>query len=169
MDVVVRRWIFVANMYITTRASIAKVFLHSLFYPSSIHLYIFLSVVYSPRTLSISLSIQIHGYIIQTRFLHLTLFFLYSLIFVSISCLSTSISLNLCQSKLTTISLEPVFFISLHSLYTHQYDDYLFLYLCQSKFTTIFFKPVSLISYYILCIPNNMMTFSFYLFVNPNS
>ena len=46
-------------------------------------------------SLSICLSIQIHGYIFQTCFLYLILFFVYPPIFVSISCLSTYISLYL--------------------------------------------------------------------------
>ena len=64
-------------------------------YPSSIHLPLFLFLVYSPLSISISSSIQIHAYLFQSRFHYLNLFFVYSPIFVSIYCLSTSISLYL--------------------------------------------------------------------------
>ena len=81
-------------------------------YPSSIHLYIFSSFVYSPLSLYISLSFKIHAYPFQSRFLYICLFFVYPPIFVSISCLSTSISLHIfvnsdwCLSLLTPLSLS---------------------------------------------------------------
>ena len=54
-----------------------------------------LSFVHLPISFSICLPIQIHGYIFQTCLLYLSLFFVYPPIFVSTSCLSTSISLYL--------------------------------------------------------------------------
>ena len=53
-----------------------------------------LPLVYSSLSLPISLSIQIHAYLFQTRFVNLFLFVVYPRIFVSILCLSTSISLH---------------------------------------------------------------------------
>ena len=131
-------------------------------------------------SLSISLSIQINGYIFETCFLFFSLFFTYPHIFISISFLSTSISLYLfvnpvwCQylsiSKLKAISFKPVFFISVYLLHKHLYlflslvyppiflstslsiqiDAYLFLSLCQSKLTAISLKPVFFFSVYSL-------------------
>ena len=136
------------------------------FYLLSIHLYFFISHCQS-RLVPISLSIQLHGYIFQTRFLYICLFYVYPPIFVSISCLSPSIFY-------TTSSI--------------QINAYLFLFLSQSKFTAIYFKPVlfiSLYSFYIrlhlflslvypplFFIPlrqSRLMPISFYFLVNPNS
>ena len=54
-----------------------------------------LSLVYSPLSLFNSLSILIHAYLFQYRFLYLCLFFVYPPLFLSISYLTTSISLYL--------------------------------------------------------------------------
>ena len=83
-------------------------------FSSYIHLYLSLCLVYPPLfllyffvnpdwclSISISLLIQIHAYLFQSHFLYLCLFFVYPPIFVSMSCLSTSISfIFLCQSRL---------------------------------------------------------------------
>ena len=64
-------------------------------YCSYVHLYSFLSLLYPPLFLYISLSTQIHDYIFQTRFLYLTLFFVYQPIFVSYPPLFLYISLSI--------------------------------------------------------------------------
>ena len=82
------------SLSIRIHASFNPVFFISVF-SSYIHLYLFLSLAYPSLFLYTSLSIQIHGYIFQTCFPYLCLFFVYPPIFVSISCLSISISLYL--------------------------------------------------------------------------
>ena len=119
-------------------------------------------------------------YIFQIRLLYLCLFLVYAPIFVSVSCLSTSVSLylfvnpvwflSLCQSKFTAISFNPVFFISVYSLYMHLYlflslvylplflytslsiqiHTYLFLSFYQSTSKAISFNLVIFISVYSL-------------------
>ena len=59
---------------------------------------------------SISLSIQIQAYLFQYLFLHLSLFFVYPLIFVSISYLSTFIALYLFVDPDWCLSLSTPFF-----------------------------------------------------------
>ena len=103
--------------------SFKAVFFISL-YSLNIHLYSFLSLVYTPLFLYTSLQMQINAYLFlsfcQSKFtaisfkpvFYLTLFFEYPSIFVPIFCLSTSISLYLfvnpdwCQSLSTPFSLS---------------------------------------------------------------
>ena len=78
-------------------------------YPTSTHLYLFLSLVNSPLSLSISLSIRIHAHLFQSRFIYLCLFYVYPPLFLY-----------------TTLSIHLYFFIPL----SIQIDDYLFLSHC---------------------------------------
>ena len=98
----------------------------SLLYSSYIHLYLFLSLVYPPVSLSISLFIQIHAYLFQSHFLYLCLFFKCPPLFVSISCLSTSISFYLFVNPNSRLSLSIPFSISLSVL---RMSTYIFFYL----------------------------------------
>ena len=76
-----------------TAISLKPVFLsvYSLF----IHLYIFLSLVYPPLFLYISLSIQIDAYLFQPHFHDLSLILIYPTVSILLSFLSTTISFPL--------------------------------------------------------------------------
>ena len=138
---------------------------------TSIFLFLFVNLDWC-LYLSISLSIQIDGYIFQTCFLYLRYSLYIHLYFVSISCLSTFISLYLfvnlywCLSlhisfsiQIDAITFNPIFFITAQSSSIHLY---LFLSLfypprslsisCLSKFTYISFNPLLPISAYLLYI-----------------
>ena len=91
-------------------------------YSSYIHLYLFLSPVYSPLSLSISLLIQIQAYFFQSRFIYLCLFFVCPPIFFSLSCHSTSISFYLFVNPNSRMPLSiTVFFMPVYSSYIHLY------------------------------------------------
>ena len=150
------------------------------------------------------MSIKIHGYIIQTHFLYpvyyfyIHLYWFLSLVYPSLF-LYTSFSIQIdaylflssCQSKSTAKSFNPVFFISLYTLYVHLYlflslvYPPLFLYisfsiqieayLLQANFLylslILIYPPVSIfisflsttISFYLLFIPIYI-----YLFLSPS-
>ena len=106
-------------------------------------------------TLSISLSIQIQRYIFQSRFLDLYLIFVYTPIFVSVSCLFTSISLYLIVNPDWRLYLLNPFSLSLSILRI-------------STYTCFYVLPIHL--YFILSLFQSRLTLiSFYLSVNPNS
>ena len=113
------------------------------------------------------MSIQIHAYIFQTRFLYSTLFFVYTPIFVSISRLSSSIYLYLFINPDWYLSLSISLLIQIHA------------YLFQSRFLSLSILHISTyICFYLLSIhlyfliplsQSRLISISFYLFVNSNS
>ena len=92
---------------------------------------IFLSLVYSPLSLPISLSIQIDAYLFQPNFLYLSQILIYPPVSIFISFLSTIISLYLFVNL--PISFNPIFFISSQSSSVHLY-----------LFLSLFYPPLSL-------------------------
>ena len=122
-------------------------------HPSSIHLYLLLSLVYTPLYLSIPClftsifsSIQINAYLFQFCIIYLSLCFLYPPESVSISrliLLYPSISLLI---RIHTYLYEsPFIHLSLFFIYS---CVAFFVFLSQSRFTAISFDPRLLISVY---------------------
>ena len=116
------------------------------------------------------MSIQIQGYIFQTCFIHLIIFFVYPPLFVSISCLSISISSHLfvnldwCLSLYISLSIQlDAYLFQPHFLYLGLILIYppvsIFILFypplslsvsCLSKFTYISFYPLSILLYFSL-------------------
>ena len=144
--------------------------------------YLFISCLYSPLSFSTYLSIQIQGYIFQTRFLYLSLFFVYPPKYVSISWLSTSISFYIFVNLNPHLSTTITFYLLFIQIYIYLFQSpspnlslffyiglYLFLSFCQYKFTIISFNFLLFISIY----PSSIYLYHFlslvYLFLNPGS
>ena len=141
---------------------------------------IFLSLVYSPLSLPISLSIQIDAYLFQPNFLYLSQILIYPPVSIFISFLSTIISLYLFVNL--PISFNPIFFISSQSSSVHLYlflslfypplslyislsiqiDAYLFQPHFLSLSLILIYSPVSIFISFLSTI------ISFYRFVNPD-
>ena len=73
-------------------------------YPSSIHVYLFLSLVYSPLSPSISLSIQIHGYLFQSVFFISVYYRIFTYIYFFLFSIHLYFFIPLCQSRLMPTS-----------------------------------------------------------------
>ena len=129
-------WLYLSNAF-SLSPSILRISTYICFYLLSIHLYIFIPLCQS-KLMPISLSIQIHGYIFQTRFLYLCLFFVYPAIFISMSCLSISISLYLFVNPNSQLYFSNLFSLSLSNLYISTYTCF---YLLSIHFS--FFVPLS--------------------------
>ena len=122
--------------------------------------------------------IKIHGYIFQTPFHYLSIFFVYLPIFVSISRLSTSISIYhfVNPPLFFYTSVNPdwclSFFISLliqiHGYIFQTRFLYLSLIFCISTYICFYLLSIHPYFFIPLC-QSILMPISFYLFVNPNS
>ena len=104
---------------------------------------------------------------LSITFFYLTIFFVYPPIFVSISCLSISISSYLFVNLDWCLSLSIFLSIQIHG------------YIFQSRFLSHFILSISIcicfyllsihLYFFILLYQCRLMSISFYLFVNPNS